>query len=501
MSIRWPRLLTPTHLSQLIRSQKNPLKALDIFNEAKVRYPGYHHNGPVYATMIRILTSSGRLTETREIVRRMKEDSCECQDSLFAGIIRTYANAGLLDEAISLFGSLHEFNCVNFTKSFNTLLEIMLKESKLETCCHFFVENCRGWEIKSRMPSLKLLMDALCKLKRSDLALNIFQEMGSLWCYPDRETYRILMRGLCEGGRLTEAIHLLYSMFWRISQKGCGADISIYRTLLEALCDNGEVEEAVELLEKVLRKGLRAPKKYRRHLDLSQIYYKDEAGVSQVKGLINEALLRGGVPSSDGYRAMAVDFYYEQRIFDGDKVLDEMHKRGFRSCLPIYEAKVSALFNAGKVKDAVDVVEQEMIDNNYIPTLRLHNIVIRGLCDMKESDWAVRYFKKMLRQVGCVPDKETYTYLVDGLCCDGKYLEASEMLDKMLIDSCWPGEEVYPKVITGLCSIGKTYKAVMWLEEMISQAKTPGMSVWCSLVSSVCCESQMETGEILCVNL
>ncbi|CAA0826891.1 Pentatricopeptide repeat-containing protein [Striga hermonthica] len=492
MSIRWPRLLTPTHLSQLIRSQKNPLKALELFNEAKARYPTYRHNGPVYSTMIRILATSGRLGEMKELVTRMKEDSCECQDSLFSSIIRTYANAGLLEESISLFKSLPEFNCVDFTKSFNTLLEIMLKENNPEASYNFFVENCRGWEIKSRMVSLKLLIDALCKSSRSDLALHVFQEMGYLWCYPDRETYGILMKGLCRDGRLHEATHLLYSMFWRISQKGCGADITIYRTLLEALCDNGDVEEAVEVLEKVLRKGLKAPKKYRKPLDLSQIYYKDEMGITQVKGLINEALLRGGVPSSDGYGPMAIEFYSEKRISEGDKVLDEMRKRSFGSCFPVYEAKVQALFELGKVQEAVHVVECEMIASDCVPNMRLHNVIIKGLCDAGECDWGVRYFEKISRQVGCVPDRETYSYLVDGLCCDGKYLEASRVLEKMCISSYWPGEEIYNRVIKGLCSVGNTYRAFMWVEEMISQAKTPEVSVWCSLVSSVCCESSIE---------
>ncbi|KAL0404352.1 UNVERIFIED_CONTAM: Pentatricopeptide repeat-containing protein [Sesamum radiatum] len=486
MSVRWPRLLTPTHLSQLIRNQKNPLKALDIFNEAKTRYPSYRHNGPVYAAMIRVLGSSGRLAEMKEIVKRMKEDSCECQDSVLAGVIRTYANAGLLDEAISLFKSLPEFNCVNYTESFNTLLEIMVKESKLEACYHFFVENCRGWEIKSRTRSLNLLMHALCQIHRSDLALHIFQEMGYQWCYPERETYRTLMRGLCEDGRLTEATHVLHSMFWRVSQKGCVADVSIYRRLLEALCDNGEVEEAVKILENVLRKGLKAPRKYYKQLDFGQFHLKDEAGISQAKVLINEALMRGGFPSSDGYRAIAIDLYSEGRIADGDKVLEEMHKKGFKSSLLIYEAKVAALFAAAKVDEAVDVVEREMMANNCVPTIKLHNIVIKGLCGLKESAWAMRYFEKISGQVCCVPDKETYEYLVDGLCCDGKYMEASRMLEKMLINSYWPGDEIYNKLIRGLCLIGKPYKAVMWLEEMISQAKIPEVSVWCSLVSSVC---------------
>ncbi|XP_057787784.1 pentatricopeptide repeat-containing protein At1g05600 [Salvia miltiorrhiza] len=484
MSVRWPRLLTPTHLSQLIRSQKNPLKAMDIFNEAKTRYPSYRHNGPVYATMIRMLGSSGRLTEMKEIVNQMKRDSCECQDSLFAGIIRTYADAGLFDEAFSLFNSLPEFNCVKYTESFNTLLEIMVKESKLEACYHFFVENCHGWEIKSRTRPLKLLMAALCQIHRSDLALHVFQEMGHQWCYRDRDTYRILMKGLCEDGRYTEATHLLYSMFWRISQKGCGSDVSIYRMLLESLCDNGQAGEAVEVLEKVLLKGLRAPKRYMKQLDLSEFRYRGD-----VKALINEALIRGGVRSSDGYKAMAIDLYSEGNIAEGDKVLSEMHKKGFKPSLPMYEAKIAALFNAGKVDEAMHVASKEMIENDCVPTVRLHNIVIRGLCSTRESTRAIRYLEKMSRQIGCVPNKETYSYLVDGLCCDGKYVEASQMLEKMLINAHWPGEETYNKIIKGLCLMGETYRAVMLLEEMISQAKIPQLSVWYSLVSSVCCES------------
>ncbi|CAK8564167.1 unnamed protein product [Lathyrus sativus] len=48
MSIRWPRVLNPTQLSQIIRTQKNPLKALKIFNIAKSKYPKYSHNGPLF---------------------------------------------------------------------------------------------------------------------------------------------------------------------------------------------------------------------------------------------------------------------------------------------------------------------------------------------------------------------------------------------------------------------------------------------------------------------
>ena len=68
-----------------------------------------------------------------------------------------------------------------------------------------------------------------------------FLEINYQGCYPNKESYRILMKELCEGGRLNEATHLLYSMFWRISQKGSGEDIVVYRTLLYAESDNWHI--------------------------------------------------------------------------------------------------------------------------------------------------------------------------------------------------------------------------------------------------------------------
>ncbi|XP_051150367.1 pentatricopeptide repeat-containing protein At1g05600 [Andrographis paniculata] len=494
MCVRWPRLLSPTHLSQLIRRQKNPLTALDLFNEAQTRYPSYRHNGPVYATMINILRSSGRIIEMKEVVNRMKEDLCPCRDSVIAGVIETYMDAGMVEDAISLFKSLPEFNCVNYTRSFHTLLEKLVRDSKLETCCQLFVEHCRGWEISSRMYSLNLLMDVLCRMRRSDLAIRVFQEMGNQWCDPGRETYRILMRGLCNDGRLSDATQLLFLMFGRISRKGCGADVSIYRMLLEALCDNGDVDEAVEILGKILRRGLRVPKRYFKQLDKTQFRVED------VKSLINEALIRGGVPSSDSYRAMAVDLYSEGNIVGGDNVLDEMREKGFRSSPQIFEAKIAALFAAGEVDRAVECVRNDMIENGCVPTVRVHNAVVKGLCDAGESARAVRYFGTMSKQVGIVPDRETYVYLVDGLCCDGDYAEASRVMDKMVMSSFWPSDEMYTKVIRGLCSTGKTFTAAVFLEEMIGQGKIPAASVWCSLVSSVVCREVLWK-EVLFVTL
>ncbi|XP_058104993.1 pentatricopeptide repeat-containing protein At1g05600-like [Magnolia sinica] len=488
-SIRWPRHLNPIHVAHLIRLQKNPITALYIFNEAKTRFPTtYHHNGPVYATIISILASSNHLTHMKHVFYQMKSDSCQCKDSTFADAIRAFAKAGRLDDAIELFASIPQFNCVNWTRSFHTLLQIMLSEGDLENAYSLYLENSNRWEVKMGIQSFNLLFAALCRMNRSDLALRVFVEMTEQCCCPDRDTYRILMKGLCDDGRLDDAVHLLYSMFWRISQKGCGADVVVYRILLEALCDRGEFEEAERILGKVLRKGLKAPKRWCRVPDLGADF-TSHGSLDAVKGLINDALVTGGVPSLASYSAVIVDLYSEGKIEDADRLFDEMCERGFRPSVLMYEAKIAALCRDGRAGDSAKVVEEEMMEKNCVPTVRTYNAVMGGLCKAGMSMQAVGYLERMGRQVGCVADQTTYEILVDGLCCEGRFIEAGRIMERMVDRRCWPCKATFNRLISGLCMMGRRYEAVLWLEEMVSQGKTPEVFVWNSLVAAFCCDA------------
>ncbi|KAJ0245000.1 Pentatricopeptide repeat-containing protein [Hirschfeldia incana] len=495
MSIRWPRVLTPTLLSQILKKQKSPVTALRLFDQAKQWFPSYNgHNGSVYATMITILgKSSNHIPEMKYVIEKMKEDSCECKDAVFASVISTFSRAGRLEDAVSLFKSLHEFNCVDWTVSFETLMDEMVKESEYEAACEVFRKYCYGWEVSSRIRSLNLLMKVLCQVKRSDLASHVFQEMNYQGCYPDRESYRILMRGFCLEGKLQEATHLLYSMFWRISQKGSGEDIVVYRMLLDALCDAGEVDEAVEVLGKILRKGLKAPKRCYHRIEAGGCWEGDREGV---KRLLTETLIRGAIPSLESYTAMATDLLEEGKLVEGEEVLLAMRKKGFEPTPFIYSAKVKALCKAGKVEEAVNVINKEMMEGHCLPTVDVYNVLIKGLCDEGKSVEAVGYLKEMSKRVSCVANEETYQTLVDGLCGVGKFVEASQVMEEMLIKSFFPGVETYNVMIKGLCGMNRRYEAVMWLEEMVSQDMVPESSVWKALAESVCVGS-IDVVEIL----
>ncbi|XP_020572402.1 pentatricopeptide repeat-containing protein At1g05600-like, partial [Phalaenopsis equestris] len=280
--------------------------------------------------------------------------------------------------------------------------------------------------------------------------------------------------------RLDDAVHLLYSMLWRISRKGCDADVVVYRTLLESLCAAGRVELAEEILGKVLKKGLRSP---RARQAFQRPVLSIAANLEEMKRIIDEALVVRGIRSLASYDAMITDLYAESEFTHAGKMLDEMTQKGFRPPISIYEAKIAALCREGRVEDGMRVLEVEIVESGCVPTVRSYNLVMEGLCMKGESTRAMGYLDRMDKQLGCVAPKQSYEILVTGFCAEGLYLEAAHVLEKMHKRKYWPECTIFVSVIQGLCSIGTMYEALLWLEEMISQGKIPVASMWSSLVS------------------
>ncbi|KAG6749674.1 hypothetical protein POTOM_046740 [Populus tomentosa] len=260
-----------------------------------------------------------------------------------------------------------------------------------------FSWRTHGWEVKSRIHGLNLLLDALCQ--------------------------RYLKRGAVRN-----------------------EDIVVYSTLLDALCDIGQVEDALEILGKIIMKGVKAPKRCRDRLDLSQCNNGED--MKPTKRLINEALIRGGVPRLGSYSAMAVDLYRKGKSTGQTcKVLDKTQERGYKDHhlglmkrrSPHCEEKL--WFCGGAAED--DLVSVDGVGS--------------GLSDAGNSAIAVGYLKKTAKQYS------------SKCSCISVLSEASKVLEEMFIKSYWPPADTYNMLSRGLCSMRRQCKGVTWLEEMVSQ--------------------------------
>ncbi|KAK8926107.1 Pentatricopeptide repeat-containing protein [Platanthera zijinensis] len=481
-TVRWPQMLSPTYLAHLIRQQKNPLNALHLFNSASHRYPSYRHNSAVYSAMIDTLSSPLRPHLLLSLLHQMSLDSAPARDSVFSRAIIALDRADHHADALFVYCRLIPLsNCPSSPLSLLSLLHALVSRGLLRSALHLLLSpgsdsSCLGTS------GINLLISVACRLRRPDLGIQAFAAIRELCCYPDRDTYRILMKGLCDTGRLDDAVHLLYSMLWRISRKGCDADVVVYRTLLEALCSAGRVKLAEEILGKVLKKGLRSPRARRA---FQRPVLSGATTLEEMKRIFDEALVVRGVRSPASYEAMITDLYEDGEFAHAGKLFDEMTQKGFRPLVSMFEAKIAALCREGRTEDGIRVLEMEMVESGCVPTVKAYNVLMAGLCRKQELTRAMDLLDRMDKQLGCVAQKETFEILVDGFCSQGLFLEAAHVLEKMQRRKYWPESRIINSVIGGLCSAGRRYEALLLLEEMLSQGKMPEASVWTSLLSMV----------------
>ncbi|KAG4994912.1 hypothetical protein JHK86_031739 [Glycine max] len=206
----------------MVRSRMDKMQAICTTNKHsdeawflwKWRYPNYYHNGPVYATMISILGTLGRLNEMRDVIEQMKEDSCECKDSVFVSVIKTYANVGLVDEADKVIG----LDGIR-----------MLDQNTSRTLRIYPLEN-------------------ITKCDRRYLeASQLLEKMSIKSYWPCTNSYNSLIRGLCFLGRQYETVMWLEDM---ISQRKL-PEISVWNSLASLFCNSEKIKVSSETFSRL----------------------------------------------------------------------------------------------------------------------------------------------------------------------------------------------------------------------------------------------------------
>ncbi|RHN40871.1 putative tetratricopeptide-like helical domain-containing protein [Medicago truncatula] len=434
--------ISPFRLSSLLRSQKDPSLAFQIFLN-----PQNHYRYSILSYDL-IITKLGRakmIPQMELILQQLHNDTRHrVPEPLLCHVISFYARARLPSRAVQTFLSIPSFRCTPTLKSFNSLLNALLTCRRFQTITHF---ASRLSEFGPPNTCTYNILIRSCFFQgRTDRALELFDEMRRTNVCPDQVTFGTLIHGLCKDSRMHQAFGMKKLMIQEFKLKPC---VSVYTNLMKGVCEIGELHRAFEIKDEMERNGLR----------LDVVVYNT---------LVN-ALFKAG------------------RKEEALRVLEEMKESGYHWNSVTCNVMIGEFCRQKNFQEAYRILDGV---EGVKPDVFGYNVVIGWLCKVGKWSEANDLVQDMPRRK-CVPDVVTYRTLFDGLCRWTQFREAAIVLDEMLFKGYVPHTKSLNEFVCGLCREGNFELLSTVLSGLASRGEFCNEGIWNVLVSVVCKQEKL----------
>lgn len=412
------RKLSPFRLTHLVRQEKNPAVALQLFrNPNNPPTKLFPYSFQSYDIIICKLGRAKMFREMEQILRQMMTQEIETnrlvpKETLFCQVISFYGRGRLPDLARTIYHLIPSYRCRRTIKSFNSLLDSLL-------ICREFrgIESlCREMDLCPDACTYNILIKAYCSVGSFEGARRLFDEMCRRGISPNVVTFVSLISFLCSNSRVDDAFELMHEM---IRAHNVSPNIFVYTSLVKGLCDAGKMDAALKL------KGL----------------------------AVAEAIKKDSELDSAVFTTLIRPLFRSRRRDEAIALLDEMQKIGVKPDTHTYNAMISGFCEENDFTAALNVME-EMPNKGCKADVLTYNVMITAFCNSSKWIEAIDLFEDMPRR-GCLPNVVTYRILVDGLLNASQLKDAAILLDEMVFKGFKPHPETSSNLINGLKEEGE----------------------------------------------
>ncbi|KAL4193837.1 hypothetical protein AMTRI_Chr06g178910 [Amborella trichopoda] len=438
--------VNPFRLATLLRLEKDPKMALQLFQSPKIGNPSFRYSSLSYDLIIQKLGKAKMFEQMEAILQELqKETRFTPPEQLFCSVIKFYGRDRKPQIALQTYERIPSFRCPRTVRALNTLLNALL--------------NCRDMETFGRIhdeldqyasPDLctyNILIKACCLNNSPDHAFQMFEEMVSNGIQPNAITFGTLITSLCSNSRLNEAFRLKEDMVWCLNVQ---PNSLVYTSLMKGLFKANELARAFQLKEEMVDNGI--------ELD-SGVYS------TLIAGLCNAG-----------------------RMQEIDGLLKKMKSNGCEPDIVTYNAIICGLCKEADLESAFGVLNEITKKGHCKPDVFTYNILIGGLCRQGRAKEAAELVEDMPRR-GCFPDVVTYRILFDGLCREMEFAEAGHLLDEMTFKGFYPRSA--HKLVEGLCKTGDLKLLDSVLSNM-AEGLIMDLSAWELAVGTILCENRSQ---------
>ncbi|KAG9448198.1 hypothetical protein H6P81_014326 [Aristolochia fimbriata] len=413
------RKISPFRLSSLLRLEKSPAAALQLF-ENPCDAKSFRYSRCSYDLIISKLGRAKMFEQMEKIIVQMKQETRFCpKEILFCNVISYYGRSRMTDAALRVYDSIPSFNCQRTAKSLNSLLNALLNCREFEKIEAIYA-NLGHYAVPDAC-TYNILINACCLNGSLDCAWSMFDEMRKKGIRPNVITFGTLISGLCSNLMLDEAFRLKEEMVrvFRVNP-----NVFVYTSLIKGLCKANKLDLAFKLKDELLMSSNTGLDSAVYSTLISALFKAGRQG--EIVGTLDEMKQNGCKPDTITFNAMIAGFCCERDFASAFGILDLMRKERCRPDVISYNTIISGLCKAGRLTEARDVFE-DMPRRECYPDVVTYRTLFGSLCEGNQLDETVVLLDEMLFK-GFSPHPESVQKFLEALFRDGEMELLSSVL-------------------------------------------------------------------------
>ncbi|KAF6162767.1 hypothetical protein GIB67_029036 [Kingdonia uniflora] len=445
-----PKFISHEIATNMIKHEKNPQRALDIFNMAS-KQCGFSHNHNTYSVILHKLAQAKKFNAVNAILRQLSFDTCKIHEVLFLNLMTHFSKYSLHERTLEMFYAIQpNVREKPSLKALSTCLNLLIESGRLDYAKELLVKSKKEFDMDPNTCIFNILVKHHCKKGDLDNAFEVIKEMRkSKVSYPNLITYSTLMGGLCNHGRLKDAVKLFEEM---VSKDKIVPDTLTYNILINGFCRGGKVDRA--------------------------------------KTIMNFMRKNGCLPNLFNYSALLNGFCREGRIDEAKEVFNEMRSLGVKADVVAYTTLINCLCRTtGRIDEAIKLLK-EMDQKECKADVVTYKAILGGLCREGRFEEALGMLER-LPYKGVYLDKGSYRIVLNLLYKEGDMNKVISLLGLMLGRGVVPHFATSNELLVNLCQAGKVADATIALCGLGEMGFKPAYECWAQLVESVCRERKL----------
>ncbi|MBA0816631.1 hypothetical protein Gohar_001272 [Gossypium harknessii] len=426
-----PKPISPFRLSSLLRTQKDPTLAFNLFKnpipDLRPTAKPFRYSLLSYDLIITKLGRVKMFQEMEQVLHQLKSDTRIIpEEIIFCNVIKFYGRAKLHDRALQVFDEMPQYRCPRTVKAVNSLLHALLTSEKFDDMKQVFL----GMEKYARPDAYQVtfgtLINALCVELKIKEAFKLKNDMVKIHkVSPNTRLYEGMITGLCSIGELTWAFRLKDEMI----TNNMKPNSAIYNTLISGLFNVGRQDEACRVFEEMELNGIK-PDTTTYNVMINEFCKVKDIGSAY--RVLKEMPDKGCKPNIISYNMLIGMLCKDGKWSEANDLFEDIPGQGCKPDVVSYRMLFDGLCGGSQLKKAAFILD-EMVFKGYEPHSASIHKFVSGLCQVENMKLLFRVLESLAKRNAI--DEGTWLMVVSRVFQedDHKLCIASQILDDLLL--------------------------------------------------------------------